>query len=156
MGWAIDDTPVSTDLLGKIRPHLKSAQAVALESLWAEEQVPVAIVELCRLRIAQLHHNDGECSLRRQEAQLAGLTEKKIARLSCWYQDKFFTEGEKACIETAELFVQDPLAVTDALAAEVVELLGEPGYLALLEALALFDSMMRVNSILESVPDYAD
>lgn len=156
MGWAIDNTPVSTDILRKIRPHLKPAQAAELDGLWAEQMVPATVLELCRLRIAQLHHNDGEFSLRREEAQMAGLTEKKIARLSCWYQDKFFSEGEKACVETAELFVQDPLAVTDALAAEVVELLGEPGYLALLEALALFDSMMRVNSILESVPDYAD
>jgi alkylhydroperoxidase family enzyme len=101
------------------------------------------LLELCRLRIAQLHGCEAELRVRYQPARDAGLDEEKIEALPRAATSPLYSEAERAAIAMAELFAIDPHAITDADAARVVGALGEPGTVALVEALALFDGFMR-------------
>lgn len=146
MSWILNGKRATSWEVLSIRPTLATDQLALAEHFWREELVPPAVLDMCRLRLAQLHQSESELSLRREESLASGLTEEKIAQLPYWFQNALFSEGEKACIEAAELYFQEPSAITDALAAEVVELLGEPGFFALLEALNVFDGFARSTS----------
>jgi alkylhydroperoxidase family enzyme len=143
MSWILNGKQATSSEVHSLRPTLATEQLELAEHFWLEELVPPVVLELCRLRIAQLHKSESELLLRREEPMLSGLTEEKIAQLPYWFQNSLFSEGEKACIETAELFFQEPSAITDALAAEVIDLLGEPAYISLIEALNVFDGFAR-------------
>lgn len=139
MSWIFNGQVATAEQLQDVRPFLSTEQVAFAEQCWLEEQLPAQVLELCRLRIAQLYQCDAELAMRREEAVAAGLTENKISRLSHWFEDTMFTEWEKACIEAAELYAQSPPAITEALAAEIIDLMGEPAYIALLDALAVFN-----------------
>ena len=63
-----------------------------------------------------------------------------------------FDDGERACLEVAELFVQDPHAISDELASAAIARLGEAGFVALAEALAMIDSRVRIQCMLQVSP----
>lgn len=107
-----------------------------------------ALLELCRLRIAQIHGCEAELRVRYRPAQEAGLDEAKIAALADAERSPLYGEAERAAIALAELFTVDAHAITDADAARVVRALGEPGTVALVEALALFDGFTRFRLML--------
>jgi alkylhydroperoxidase family enzyme len=119
---------------------------------WEKGLVDPVLLELCRLRIAQLHGCEAELRVRYQPALDAGLAEEKIAALGDAAHSPLFGEAERACIALAELFAMDPHAITDADAARVVAALGDAGTVALVEALALFDGFARFRLMLEVEP----
>jgi alkylhydroperoxidase family enzyme len=115
---------------------------------WEERLVDPVLLELCRLRIAQLHGCASELRVRYQPAVDAGLSEEKIAALSDAADSPLYSEAERACVALAELFAMDPHAITDADAARVVAVLGDAGTVALVEALAMFDGFTRFRLML--------
>ena len=115
---------------------------------WEAHLVDPVILELCRLRVAQLHGCEAELRVRYQPALDAGLTEEKIAALADAGDSPLYSDAERACVALAELFAMDPHAITDADAARVVAQLGDAGTVALDEALALFDGFIRFRLIL--------
>jgi alkylhydroperoxidase family enzyme len=115
---------------------------------WEKRLVDPVILELCRLRIAQLHGCEAELRVRYQPALDAGLTEEKIAALADAGDSPLYGGAERACVALAELFAMDPHAITDADAARVVAALGDAGTVALVEALALFDGFTRFRLML--------
>lgn len=115
---------------------------------WEKRLVDPVILELCRLRIAQLHGCEAELRVRYQPALDAGLTEEKIAALADAGDSPLYSDAERACVALAELFAMDPHAITDADATRVVAVLGDAGTVALVEALALFDGFTRFRLML--------
>lgn len=119
---------------------------------WQRPPLDPVILELCRLRVAQIHGCEPELRIRYQPALDAGLTEAKIAALPEASHSPLYSEAERACVAFAELFAIDPHAIADGDAARVVAALGEPGTVALVEALALFDGFARFRLMLGVEP----
>ena len=116
-------------------------------AVWQQSRVPIAILEMCRLRIAQLLSAKLDLSVR-HAAAAASLSEQKISQLPVYHQSAGFSALEKACIEVAECFAMDPAAISDAMAASVIAELGDAGYVALLEACGVFDGFTRFRLLL--------
>ena len=57
-----------------------------------------------------------------------------------------------ACLRFAEQFALDPGEISDAVAGPVIEALGEPGTVAFVQALAIFDGFSRFCAILDVAP----
>jgi alkylhydroperoxidase family enzyme len=107
------------------------------------------ILELCRLRIAQLHAARHPLSLRTREA---GLDEAKIAALSAWWRSPGFGDLERCCLRFAEQFATDASAISDDEARPVLAGLGDAGLVAFVEALAVFDGFARFCRMLDVEP----
>ena len=122
---------------------------------WEQKLVDPVILELCRLRIAQIHGCEAELRLRYQPALDAGLSEEKLAALQDASHSSAYSEAERACVAFAELFTIDPHAIDDEDAARVVAALGDAGTVALVEALALFDGFVRFRLVLGVEPPEA-
>jgi len=110
---------------------------------WTRRLVDPVVLELCRLRVAQLLGARYPQSVRTPEARAAGLPEDRIAALASWRTSDAFGETERACLRFAEQFVLDAKGITDADAAAVVGALGDAGTVAFVEALAIFDGFSR-------------
>jgi alkylhydroperoxidase family enzyme len=131
-----------------LRPELYEAWRAFRDVFWERGLVDPVILELCRLRVAALHECRAELATRTPTARAAGLDEAKIASLPDWATDPRFDPRERACLRFAEQFVLDAQGVSDADAAAVTSALGDPGLVALVEALALFDGFCRFRLVL--------
>jgi AhpD family alkylhydroperoxidase len=123
-----------------------AAYAAYLEvdaALWDADRVDPTLVELCRLRIAQLVGCDAELDVRHDEARAAGLTEAKVADLRSWPTSEQYTETDRAVLNFAEKFVIDASSVDDADCAALRAHLADPEIAALTTAVAVFDAMAR-------------
>ena len=123
-------------------PDLAECYVQFHQCIWQQPYVPQTILELCRLRIAQILSSELDLSVR-YGPTIPGLAEEKINQLSCYYQSGEFSELERACIEVAECFVLDPAAISDEMASLVITHIGDAGYVALLEACGVFDGFTR-------------
>ena len=122
---------------------------------WTRRPVDPVVLELCRLRIAQLLGSDADLAERGPEARDAGLTEARIATLDRWRDTPGYSAAERACLAFAEKFALDPHGVTDADAAAVAAHLSPPEMVAFTEALAVFDGFTRFRLILGIEADAA-
>jgi hypothetical protein len=103
------------------------------------------VLELCRLRLARLH------GLAAAESQARAPVDagKRAAVLAGSYaRDDRVSPAERAAIEFAEVYAMDAQAITDELAAGVVAHFGEPGLVALIEALGFIDGRLRLARML--------
>ena len=50
-----------------LRPELRDLYAAFYGKLWDEELLPASLLELCRLRVAQLHECEAELAVRHAE-----------------------------------------------------------------------------------------
>ena len=141
MSWLLDRPAERAEVL-ELRPELAEAHAALLEAVWAGP-VPASTLELCRLRMAQLL--DARRALTERSPQAAGLDEACVAGLNRWASDASFDDAERACLAFTELFVVDHHAISDAQAAAVVAALGEPGFVALTTALAVWENQHRLD-----------
>ena len=126
-----------------LRPNLFEAYRDFAALFWTRRLVDPVVLELCRLRVAQLLGARHPLSLRTPEALAAGLREDRIAKLDSWWTSDGFDATERACLRFAEQFVLDAKGITDADAAAVVGALGDAGTVAFVEALAIFDGFSR-------------
>jgi len=101
--------------------------------LWEQPYIPAGTLELCRLRLAQLHGATADTALR----MATGVSEEKVrAVLAGSY---------------AEIYVQDPAAITDEVAAQVKQHVGEAGLVCLVEALGFFDGRIRLSQMFNAL-----
>lgn len=107
-----------------------------------QQAVPAQALELCRLRLAQLHRNGHEFA--RIDVVLGQQHRDNLAR---WPSEDLFTAGEKACLELAEVYCMDPHAITDALADSVKSHYGDAGLVALLQWLGVSDGLIRLSQV---------
>jgi alkylhydroperoxidase family enzyme len=154
-GWLPEAAPGTTalDRVFGLCPDLYADYRAFLALFWTRDTVGPVVLELCRLRVAQLLRCEGELRLRYRPARAAGLEESKIAMLERWPTAPAFTVAERACLAYAEQFVLDAHGVTDAQAADVTEHLGAAGLVALTEALALFEGFARFRQVLGVTPE---
>ena len=110
------------------------------EQLWRQDHVPPRLLELCRLRLARLHGASAEtaalrgleCDPDRIEALLTGR----------YHASARFDAAEQAVLEFAEIYAQDPGALTDELADGVTGV--EAGLVCLIEALGFIEGRIRL------------
>lgn len=149
MSWIGENLAPGLAGVMALRPNLKADLEAFSETFWRETVLAPQLLEACRLRVAQLHRCVPELTLRRAEAQAAGFSEQHVEALSCWDRSELFSDVEKDALALTELFVQDPNAIDDQLAARLTSALSDAGFVALLEALALFDGFSRFQCMLE-------
>lgn len=150
MTW-IGETAAGTTLFDRVfnlRPNLYADYQRFASLFWSERLVDPVLLELCRLRIAQLLRCEAERCLRRAPARAAGLSEDKIAALPRWPADPQFSALERAGLAFAEKFVIDPHAITDDDTAAVTAHLSPAAMVAFTEALALFEGFARFQVLL--------
>jgi hypothetical protein len=126
---------------------LAAAYEALWESVWNQRCVPADIIELCRLRLAQLHGARAELSIRHPAALRAGFEEAKAAVLLQPGPgvSQRFSAAERAALELAELHAMDPAMITDAVSDEVKRHFGEEGLVALIEAVGFIDGRIRLS-----------
>ena len=120
---------------------------------WEQRLVDPVILELCRLRIAQLHGCEPELRVRYQPALDAGLDEAKIAALAERGDSPPISEA-RARLRRASpsssrsTRTRSPTPTPRAWSRQ----LGDAGTVALVEALALFDGFTRFRLMLGVEP----
>jgi alkylhydroperoxidase family enzyme len=111
--------------------------------VWAEGADPV-VLEICRVRIAQLLSCESELHLRYQPAIDAGLTEEKFLAVSQYSSSPLFNDHERACLELAELFIMDAHAISDEDFAKALAGCSPREMMTIMTAIALFESLDRI------------
>jgi alkylhydroperoxidase family enzyme len=132
------------------RPELAAAYATLEDRLWADGQLDRRLLELCRLRIAQLLDDRDGINVRTAAAGPVG--DDVVAALAAWPSDPRFTPAERAALGVAELFVIDVHAVGDDAVAALRRELGDGAVVGLMVAFGLFDGASRLRRALGSPP----
>lgn len=128
-------------------PELAECFTQFHHAIWHQPHVPLTVLELCRLRIAQLLSSDIDLAVR-YASTTAQLSAQKISQLDNYHRSAEFSELERACIQVAECFVIDPGMISDEMAAQVIAHVDDAGYVALLEACGVFEGFTRFRLVL--------
>lgn len=120
-------------------PEQQRGFAALYASLYTLEAIPARVLELCRLRIAQLHR----CSDEWQRESHPVLPAQR-EHLAAWPDHPAFSAAERACLGLCEVYTADPQAITDEQADAVKTHFGEAGFVALAEAMGIFYGLARL------------
>jgi alkylhydroperoxidase family enzyme len=141
-------------MLGEL-PDIAVPFTALYQSLWHQSHLPNEVLELCRLRLAQLHRCEVEWQ--RSEMELAPGKKGSLAR---WDTDEEFSDAERACLAFTEVYAMDAQALTDVQAEAVKSHFDDGGLVLLIEALGIFDGMTRLSLLWQlsdsAVPDTTD
>ncbi|CAB1370088.1 hypothetical protein [Denitratisoma oestradiolicum] len=125
-------------------------------TIWQHQtHVPVALLELCRLRLAQFHDAKSELALRYAPGLDAGKIESLLR--GDYVKDARFSAAELAALDFTEIYAQDPMAISDEQAASVKQHLGEAGLVCLIESLGFIEGRIRLAlmfSALQATPKH--
>jgi len=111
------------------------------KAVWSQDHLPAALLDLSRLRLAQLHGADSELQLRLEN----GLEAAKIeALLAGNISTGLFSAAELAVLDFTEIYAQDPAAISDDMADAIKRHFGEAGLVCLVEALGFIDGRIRL------------
>lgn len=150
MTWLPDPAPGETTLdqtLG-LRPDLAGPYREFIGIFWRDRLVDPVVLELCRLRVAQLLGCTAELETRTPEAVAAGLTDEQVDQLAAWPSASCFDAAKRAALAFAEQFVIDPHGIAGPIRDELRAHFALPDVVALTEALALFDGFQRLQLVL--------
>jgi alkylhydroperoxidase family enzyme len=139
-----------------LRADLHAEVATWYGHVWDPPVCDPVILELVRLRLAQLHGCREQQAVRYALPRERGLTEDRASAVSRWATDPSFSAAERAAIAFAELFVIDVHAVTDDDVEAMRQHLSDTEIAGLCNALAVWDGFMRVRVLLgadEPPPD---
>ena len=114
-----------------------------------------ALVELCRIRIAQLVESEFDQALRYRPAVEAGLTETKLAEVTDYPTSPLFTERERAVLEFTEQFVIQSSSISDDDCARLQQHISAEEFIYLTKALSVMDQFARANSAFRIAPSAA-
>ena len=150
MTWLTATAPGATefDRVFGLRPALYDDFRNFLSLFWSLRPIDPLILELCRIRIAQLLGGDAVPPIGQGSAGTGEPPPEKIGALEQWREAAVFSERERACLAFAEKFVLQPHGVTDEDAAAVAAHLSDKEMIAFTEALAVFDGFTRFRIIL--------
>jgi alkylhydroperoxidase family enzyme len=127
-----------------LSPRVGECFADMYRQVWCPPVADPVLLELARLRMAQLLRSDADLRLRFKPAVDSGLPETKVAELSRWSTSPLFTEPERAVVAFAELFTIDAHAVGEDECAAVTAVLPRPAVAGLTVALAIFEASTRL------------
>jgi alkylhydroperoxidase family enzyme len=114
----------------------------------ALRKVDPVLIELCRLRIAQMVESEFDLGLRYLPAQLAGLDEAKVADLPDYPTSARFNDTERAVLEFVEQWVIQSSSIDDDQVARVSAAISPESLLYLCKAVGVIDQFSRANSAL--------
>jgi alkylhydroperoxidase family enzyme len=110
------------------------------------------LLELCRMRIAELVESAFDHSLRYTPAGEAGLTEEKLNAISHYPDSNRFSERERAVLEYTEQFVIQSSSISDDDVTRVQAHLKPDEFIYLTKALGVMDQFARANSAFRIAP----
>ena len=120
-------------------PDVADALHAAHEAAWAV--VDPQILELCRLRIAQLLGSDAELSVRTAGA---GVDDELLTALPSWPTSPRFGPRERSCLALCEQSVIDVAGLLAAQTEAVTAELGAQGLADLVNALLVLEQRQRL------------
>lgn len=144
MNWINDGIDRNTTLAPL--PKVADRFQALYDSFWNQAHLAPSTLELCRLRLAQLHRSDADWS--RVDCEIDA---DKREHLAAWSSHEGFSDAERACLEFTEVYAMDVQAISDELAEAVKTHYGDAGLVTLVEALGIFDGMTRL-SLLWQLP----
>jgi alkylhydroperoxidase family enzyme len=139
-----------------LAPDVYDRFAAMYRQVWEAPSADPALLELVRLRVAQLLRAGGELRIRHRPAIDAGLGEDKVAALRSWPTSPLFDDTERAVLAFTEMFVIDAHAVSDEQCAAVDERLSNEDAATFTMALAIFEAMTRFRLALGVEPPPGD
>jgi alkylhydroperoxidase family enzyme len=134
--------PSSTDELLDLTPAAASLRAYR-DAVWRDPATDPALLELCRLRLAQLLGADPSSAPPHPAAAEAGLDPEKLAELARWPTSERFSARDRAALAFAEQWLFDPSGMTDDDCARLRAALGDAGCAAFTMGLALVEALLR-------------
>ena len=124
-----------------LRPELRDLYAAFYGKLWDDDLLPADLLELCRLRVAQLHDCEAELAVRHTEA---AVSDEQFEALADWSESDLFSEAQRAALALAEKMPWQHHDLTDDEYSILHEHFGEAGVVALTIGVALFDANCRL------------
>ena len=128
----------------------EAAAALDRAYVLARTAADPALLELLRIRVAQLLGDEKEAAVRSNGVDLDA---QKVAALERWAGSERFSALERAALELTEQFVVYVAGVTDEQTRAVLELAGPEQLYGLVHALYAFDARVRVRLALARVLD---
>jgi hypothetical protein len=125
--------------------------AVERSTAYLATAVDPAIVELCRLRIAQIVAGSDAAPAPSSTTSAAGITSAQLQELATWDASAQFDPAQRASLQFAEYFCYSAQSVTDAHVAEVSAHLPPEKVLGLTVALWVTDSSTRLANFIDSL-----
>jgi alkylhydroperoxidase family enzyme len=132
-----------------LRPAYADALLQVEAAVWGQDQVEPEVLELCRLRIAQMLGADPRAT---RPTVTVALDELLVAQLRQWPTSDAFTERQRVALGLAEQLVVDAQGVSDEHAAQVIAGLGDGGFLVLTYACGFFETTQRASIVLGVQP----
>jgi alkylhydroperoxidase family enzyme len=141
--WLPDLPPGETDWdrVAALFPAAFEAVAELQRTVWASFD-PV-VLELARLRTAQLLGFSAGLAVRSAAARRMGLKEARISALAEWPTSPLFSDAERACLALTEQFVMDANGVTDELVGAVLEHYSGADCHTFVNAVSAFETFQR-------------
>jgi alkylhydroperoxidase family enzyme len=148
--WApqTDDGATVLDRVINHRPGYADAMRAVDAAIWSQRALDLGVLELCRLRIAQLLGAPHSVDDVRSEAR-PYVTDEQITRLSRWPDDPVFSADQRACLAHAEQMLIDATGVDDGSAATVMAAVGHDGFVVLSYACGFFETTTRALLMVE-------
>jgi alkylhydroperoxidase family enzyme len=122
------------------------------------------LVELCRVRVAQMVESSFDLSVRYTPAVEAGLPEEKVAALADYPTSSLFTDRERTALEFTEQWVIQSSSITDEDVERLLTALSPEEFIYFCKALSVMDQFARANAIFaiepteavpQTMPDFA-
>ena len=139
---------ISFDSLIGARADYAAALRDIESAVWAQDLLSPPILELCRLRMAQILGCATALEHRTPQAVAAGFDESLVDSLARWPTDPGFDSRTRACLGYAEQILIDAQEVSDEHARAVIAEIGEGGFLVLTYACGLFETTQRARLIM--------
>lgn len=136
-------TTQSLTSLLQVGGELSGRFSNAWEKFWHQDHVPPLVLEMCRLRLAQLHGAESEISLRCVDGLSSEMV--NLIRQGTYAGNSLFSSAAIAALELSEIYAQDPNAITDELTDAVKAHYGDAGLVCLIEALGFIESRIRLS-----------
>jgi len=127
-------------------PLLADRWAAMAAAIWEHEAISHRVLELCRIRVAQLLGVDWAVEYRTPGLDVL---EAKALSVGAWPTADPINDLEQACLAIAELFVIDVHALTDEQMADLSDRVGAQGLIQLTTALAVWDGIYRTSLTLD-------
>ncbi len=134
-------------------PETVDEYAILNKSLWTNDHIRPAIVEMVRLRNARTVNCVFCKSVRYDVAKADGLSEDKVDNIADGFEDTSLTDVEKAALAFTDAYLFDPKGVTPELTARLKATFSEAEIATLAVALATFNASSRCAVSLGGMPE---
>jgi alkylhydroperoxidase family enzyme len=129
------------------RPEYAAALEGVEAAIWNQDAIDPAILVLCQYRISALLGAAPAVLHGQPDPSTLGIDDQ-LARLAAWPTDPAFTDAQRTCIAYAEQLLFDAAAVTDVQASEVIDAVGQAGFIVLTYSCGIFETRLRAELVL--------